>query len=67
VTGPLEIARITIVKRFDDQADGGDTIHTTYSDGLGLADALGMLAFAQATTAHDYLHHTLDDDNPEDR
>jgi hypothetical protein len=58
---PVELARITIVKRYDDDADGGEAIVTTYSDGLSLVDALGMLAFAQATTLPTY----LDDDEQE--
>lgn len=54
-TQPVELARITIVKTYDDDADGGEAIITTYSDSLGLADALGMLAFASAMTVRDYL------------
>lgn len=50
----VEVARITIVKTFDADADGGAAVWTTYSDGLTLIDALGMLAFAQATTFHNY-------------
>lgn len=49
-----ELARITIVKTFNDDADGGEAIQTTYSEGLSLVDALGMLAFAQATTFPTY-------------
>lgn len=59
--GP-EIARITIVETFADEAEGGSAITIVYSDGLGLADALGMLAFAQATTAHEFLHDATGDD-----
>jgi hypothetical protein len=51
----VEIARIVIIKTFDDTADGGSAIFTCYSDGLALTDALGMLAFAQAMTVRDYL------------
>lgn len=55
----VELARITIVKRYDDAADGGEAVITTYSEGLSLLDALGMLAFAQATTLSDYLDDEL--------
>ena len=51
----VEIARVTIVKTFDDNAEGGAAIWVGYSDGLGLADALGMIAFAQAMTPRTYL------------
>lgn len=51
----IEMARITIVKTFDDDAEGGAGIWTSYSDGLGLADALGMLAYSQATTFRTYM------------
>jgi hypothetical protein len=54
---PLEVARITIVKTLDAE-EGDDIITTTYSAGLALSDALGMLAFAQAMVVRDY----LDDD-----
>ena len=56
-----EIARITIVKTFDDDADGGEAIVTEYSEGLSLVDALGMLAFAQATTFDTYVQQADDD------
>ncbi len=59
---PVELARITIVKTYDDNADGGEAITTTYSEHLGLADALGMLAFSQAMT----VRHYLGDDEPDD-
>ncbi len=55
-----EVARITIVKAFDDAAEGGEAITTTYSDHLSLVDALGMLAFAQATTVRTYLDEDED-------
>jgi len=58
---PVEIARITIVKTYDDDADGGEAIFTAYSENLSLVDALGMLAFAQAMTVRQYLG-----DDPED-
>ena len=48
--GSVEVARITIVKTFDDQAEGGMACTVAYSDDLGMLDALGMLAFATATT-----------------
>lgn len=54
----VEMARITIVKTFDDQADGGMAVTTTYSENLALIDALGMLAFATQMTVRTY----LDDD-----
>ena len=57
-----EIARITIAKTFDQDADGGEAIVTSYSDGLSLVDALGMLAFAQATTFDTYVNDAEDDD-----
>lgn len=56
-----EIARITIIKSFDDDADGGEAVLTQYSDGLSLVDALGMLAFAQATTLDTYMNDEDDD------
>lgn len=45
----IEVARLTIIKTFDDHADGGAAIRASWSDGLALADALGMLAFAEHT------------------
>lgn len=56
--GAVEVARITIVKTFDDNADGGMGCWVGYSDDLSLIDALGMVAFAQATTLGNY----MDDD-----
>lgn len=53
MTGP-EVARIEIVKRFNDDAEGGMSVHVTYGDDLTLLDALGMLAFAQATAFDTY-------------
>lgn len=52
--GAVEVARITIVKTFDDNADGGMACFVGYSDDLSLIDALGMVAFAQATTLDTY-------------
>lgn len=51
----VEIARITIVKSFNDAADGGFMVATTYSEGLALVDALGMLAFSTQMTVREYL------------
>jgi hypothetical protein len=51
----IEVARITITKTFTDEVEGGSAIFTSYSDGLGLADALGMLAFSQVMTVREYL------------
>lgn len=45
--GASVIASITIRKTFDDHADGGEAVFVEWSDGLGLADALGMLAFTE--------------------
>ena len=50
----VEIARITIVKTFDDDAPGGSAVWTTYSDGLTLLDAMGMIAWALAVVYKDY-------------
>ena len=52
--GAVEVARITIVKTFDDNMPGGSGVFTHYSEGLSLLDALGMLAFATATTPDTY-------------
>ena len=52
--GNIEVARITIVKTFTDDAEGGAGVFMSYSDDLGLLDALGMLAFAQATAPGDF-------------
>lgn len=60
--GSVEVARITIVKTFDDDAEGGAAIYTSYSENLPLVDALGMLAFSQAMTVRDYLGDDDDDD-----
>lgn len=57
-----EVARVVIVKTFDDDADGGEAIVTTYSEGLSLVDALGMLAFSTWATPSTYI-----DDEGEDR
>lgn len=53
--GAVEVARITIVKTFDDNSDGGVGCFIGYSDSLSLIDALGMVAFAQATTLNTYM------------
>ena len=52
--GATEVARITIVKYFDDNAADGEAVYARYSDGLSLLDALGMLAFTTATTPDTY-------------
>lgn len=52
--GATEVARIVIVKTFDDLAPGGEAVAAAYSDGLSLLDALGMLAFTTATTPDTY-------------
>lgn len=57
--GTTEIASITIRKLFDDSADGGVAIFTQWSDDLGLADALGMLSFAE----HTFARRILGDDD----
>lgn len=62
----LEIARITIVKVFDDESDGGTAILTKFSDSLPLLDALGMLTFAQAAVTREYFFDDEDDDEDED-
>jgi hypothetical protein len=59
----VEIARITIVKSFDDRADGGAAVVTTYSDNLALIDALGMLAFATQMTVRTYLGDDREDES----
>lgn len=51
---PVEVARITIVKTFDEDADGGVACEVSYSDDLTLLDALGLLAFATTTTPDNY-------------
>ena len=52
--GSIEVARITIVKTFDDNAEGGAAVFVNYGGDLALVDALGMLAFAQATAFDTY-------------
>jgi hypothetical protein len=47
-----ELARIEIVRWLRD--DEEDIVTSTYSDGLTLLDALGMLAFATATCLPDF-------------
>lgn len=52
--GAVEVARITIVKTFDDTAEGGMACEVGYSDQLCLLDALGMLAYATHVTPETY-------------
>jgi hypothetical protein len=52
---PIEVARVTITKHFNDDADGGTSVSVSYSADLPLIDALGMLAFAQWVTPREYL------------
>lgn len=54
-TRTVEMGRVVIVKAFTDDATGGFTVTTTYSDGLSLYDALGMLTYAQFTTPETFL------------
>ena len=51
----VEVTCITIRKVFDDAADGGTAIYAEWSDGLGMADALGMLAFTEHMLVRDFL------------
>ncbi len=60
---PIEVARITITKHFNDQAEGGASIGVEYSEDLALVDALGMLAFAQWSTPRVYLDAGDEDDD----
>jgi hypothetical protein len=61
--GGNQIGRILIVKAFDDDADGGEAVTTSYSAGLSLVDALGMLAFATWSTPDTYMKDGADADD----
>lgn len=54
-----EVARITITKVFDDDAVGGTAVCYQLSEGLGLADALGMLTMVEHFVVRDAM---CDDD-----
>lgn len=50
----MEVARIVITKYFDESAEGAMSVRVEYGTNLSLIDALGMIAFAQATTYETY-------------
>lgn len=59
----IEVARITIVKTFDDEAEGSMAVWTTSSQGLSLIDAMGMLAFSSGVVYRDFGPDSPDDDS----
>jgi hypothetical protein len=51
----IEVSRVTIVKTFDNDAEGGAGCWITYSEGLSMIDAVGMISFALIQVKDDYM------------
>lgn len=49
-----ELGRITIVKAFTEDSDGGVAIFSNYSGDIALVDALGMLEFTKLFILDEY-------------
>lgn len=59
----LEEGRITVIRALTGDDNATPMIKTQYSEGLPLIDAVGMLAFAQATVFDDYGRANGDDED----
>ena len=61
---PYEMSRITIVKTIEDDDRNTPAIGVNYSGDMTLFDAVGMLAFVQATVLEDF--QLADDDETDE-